>query len=152
VTVVRAERRVALDPDRARRLWLDVSRWPSFVEGFTHPVELSPDWPAPGARVVWRSSSGARGRVTERVVEAERGGFATEVFDEQLHGRRVVLFAPAPDGAGARAALELSYELSRSGPLAAVTDALVARRARRDALRRTLRRFAIEAEEETRLM
>ncbi|MGE5636651.1 MAG: hypothetical protein ACM3UV_06905, partial [Nocardioidaceae bacterium] len=86
----------------------------------------------------------------ERVVDAEDGGFATEVFGEGLHGRRIVRFAP--DGAGARAALELSYEPSRSGPLAALADALVARRARRDALRRTLRRFAIEAEEETRLM
>lgn len=152
MSVVRAERRVALPPAAARDLWVDVGRWASFVEGFAHPLELSPDWPARGARVVWRSTPGGRGRVSERVVEDGAGRFATEVFEAALHGRQLALFAPAAEGSGSQVELELSYELSRTGPLAAVTDALFTRRAQREALRRTLRRFAIEADEEAGLM
>ena len=57
-------------------------------------------------------------------------------------------------GAGADAAeveLSLEYELARYGPLRGLADALFIRRALRDALRRTLYRFAIEAEEEASL-
>jgi hypothetical protein len=52
---------------------------------------------------------------------------------------------------GTRVELTLDYELSKYGPLRAVADVLFIRRALRDALRRTLRRFAIEAEEEAAL-
>jgi hypothetical protein len=57
-------------------------------------------------------------------------------------------------GAGAEASeveLSLEYELARYGPLRGLADALFIRRALRDALRRTLYRFAIEAEEEASL-
>jgi hypothetical protein len=47
--------------------------------------------------------------------------------------------------------LELEYELTKSGPLAALTDVLFIRRALTDALRRTLRRFGVEAAEEAAL-
>ena len=44
--------------------------------------------------------------------------------------------------------LRLDYELTRYGPARALADVLFIRRALRDALRRTLRRFAVEADEE----
>ena len=44
--------------------------------------------------------------------------------------------------------LTLEYELARGGPFRGLADALFIRRALRDALRRTVRRFAVEAEEE----
>ena len=43
---------------------------------------------------------------------------------------------------------ELEYELTKYGPLGGLADAIFIRRALRDALRRTLCRFAVEAEEE----
>ena len=47
--------------------------------------------------------------------------------------------------------LRLDYELSSGGPLRVVADALFIRRALRDSLRRTVHRFAVEAEEEASL-
>jgi hypothetical protein len=44
--------------------------------------------------------------------------------------------------------LRLEYELTKDGPLSALADVLFIRRAVRDALGRTLRRYAVEAEEE----
>ena len=42
----------------------------------------------------------------------------------------------------------LQYELTSESPLSGVTDLLFIRRALRDALGRTLRRFAVEAQDE----
>ena len=42
----------------------------------------------------------------------------------------------------------LEYTLTKYGPLGAVADAIFIRRALRDSLRRTIARFAVEAEEE----
>ena len=136
-----------LEPARALALWEDVRRWPSFVEGLARVKELSPSWPEPGAKVVWESGPGGRGRVTERVLERDGGRFATEVFEQRLFGTQAARFAPA-GGGRARVELALSYELTRAGPAGAVTDLLFVRRALRDALLRTLRRFAVEAEDE----
>ena len=66
-------------------------------------------------------------------------------------GTQTISFEPAEGGT--RVALELRYELqpttwARQGPIGKLADVLFIRRALRDALRRTLRRFAIEAEEE----
>ncbi len=44
--------------------------------------------------------------------------------------------------------LSLEYTLTRYGPLNALADVLFMRRALRDSLARTVRRFAVEAEEE----
>ncbi|MGH2801570.1 MAG: hypothetical protein ACRDL4_00800, partial [Thermoleophilaceae bacterium] len=52
---------------------------------------------------------------------------------------------------GSRAELSLEYRLSKYGPLGVVADAIFIRRAIRDSLRRTLFRFALEAEEEASL-
>lgn len=140
---------VPLTPPEALRLWADVERWPSFVEGFTRRVELSPEWPQKGARVVWESGPGGRGRVTETVAESAADRFATRVFEEALAGTQMLRAVPASDGSEVE--LSLEYELVKYGPLRGVADAIFIRRALRDALRRTLFRFGIEAEEEARL-
>lgn len=140
---------VPLGPGDAMRLWTDVSRWPSFVEGFARRLELSPEWPAKGSRVVWESNPDGRGRVTETVVESEAQVFSTQVFEEQLMGTQTFQVAPADDGS--EVALVLDYELAKWGPLRGVADAIFIRRALRDSLRRTLFRFEIEAEDEAQL-
>jgi hypothetical protein len=123
-----------------------VERWPSFVEGFARRLELAPDWPAKGARVVWESRPDGRGRVTETVTENQEDRFSTQVFEEALMGTQTLRVAPAPDGSEIE--LTLDYELAKYGPLAGVADAIFIRRALRDALRRTLYRFTVEAEDE----
>jgi hypothetical protein len=147
VRTARAQADLVLTPEAALRLWTDVDRWPSFVEGFAHPVDRSPEWPHAGARLVWESSPAGRGRVTEKVVEAEGPDrFVTQVFEERLHG--VQTFRVVESEGGSRAELALEYELTKYGPLSAVADVIFIRRAIRDSLRRTLSRFAVEAEEE----
>jgi hypothetical protein len=150
--VRRASARAALPltPPEVLRLWADVERWPSFVEGFARRLQLSPEWPARGARVVWESTPDGRGRVTEAVKESESDRFSTQVFEEALAGTQTLRVLPASDGSEVE--LSLEYELAKYGPLRGVADALFIRRALRDMLRRTLRRFAIEAEEEARLL
>jgi len=136
---------VALEPEPARELWTDLERWPAFVEGIARVVEVRGPWPAEGAQVTWQSIPGGRGRVSEQVVESSPRRFVTRVSEQALHGTQTASFAEA-DG-GARLDLSLEYELAQRGPLTALSDALFIRRALRDALRRTLRRFAAEADE-----
>ena len=137
---------VPLGPEDAMRLWRDVERWPSFVEGFARRLELSPGWPEKGARVVWESNPDGRGRVTETVLDHGPDRFATQIFEERLMGTQTFFVAPANDGS--EVALTLDYELESHGPLRGLADALFIRRALRDSLRRTLFRFELEAEEE----
>jgi hypothetical protein len=146
VRTASAAAEVVLAPEAALSLWSDVSRWPTFVEGFAHTLEHDPEWPAEGARVVWESVPAGRGRVTEKVIESGPDALATLVFEDRLAGRQAFQVAPAE--AGSRVELSLEYTLTKYGPLGAVADAVFIRRAIRDALRRTLFRFAIEAEEE----
>ena len=145
-STVAAAAEVPLEPADALALWTDVDRWPSFVEGFARVGELSPDWPAVGSKVVWLSHPGGRGRVTEKVIASDLRRFSTRVFEERLAGIQTAEVAPA-DG-GARVDLRLEYELVKGGPLRAVGDVLFVRRALRDALARTLGRFAVEAEDD----
>ena len=160
--LVRATETVALDPPRALQLWTDLRRWPTFVEGFARTVEVSSEWPEAGGKLVWESIPGGRGRVTERVTTYEpptagaeggadsaRGRIVSQVFEEALAGTQSFSLAPERDGASA--VLELDYELARSGPLRKVADVLFIRRALGDALARTLRRFATEAQEQASL-
>ena len=142
----RAAREVVLAPEAALALWTDLSRWPSFVEGFAHLLENDSRWPAPEARVLWESVPAGRGRVTEKVVESTGDRVATMVFEERLAGRQT--FRVAPSESGATVELSLEYTLTKYGPLGPVADALFIRRAIGDSLRRTLFRFAVEAEEE----
>ena len=150
-----------LAPPDVLRLWTDVERWPSFVEGFARRLELTEAWPEPGGRVVWESAPSGRGRVTETVVESGADRFSTQVYEEALAGVQTLRAVAVKDGGAGDAGLNdgteghasevelsLEYELARYGPLRGLADALFIRRALRDALRRTLYRFAIEAEEE----
>ena len=149
--VTSAVRHVELDPGHAWALWTDVRRWPTFVEGFSKIVERSPDWPTKGAKVVWTSTPGGRGRVTEKVTIAEPASrFGTRVFEDALSGTQLASFGRADDGR-TRVELRLDYELTRTGPLRAVADVLFIRRALGQALHRTLARFATEAAEEAAL-
>jgi hypothetical protein len=138
-----------LTPPEVFRLWSDVDRWPSFVEGFARTLEVTEAWPEKGGRVVWESTPTGRGRVTETVIETGADRLATQVFEEALAGTQTLRALPASDGSEVE--LSLEYELAKYGPLRGVADAIFIRRALRDALRRTLVRFRIEAEEEARL-
>jgi hypothetical protein len=146
VRIARAEGEVALAPEAALRLWTDVGRWPSFVEGFARVVEQDPEWPAEGGRVIWESVPAGRGRVTEKVSDDGPDRLATLVFEDRLAGMQT--FRVAESEAGARVQLSLEYTLTKYGPLGALADVIFIRRALRDSLRRTLSRFAVEAEEE----
>jgi uncharacterized membrane protein len=142
---------VPLPPDRAFGLWTDLTRWPTFIDGFGHVDRVDGDWPQEGTKLVWRSGPAGRGVVTEKVVASEPGErFVTQVFEERMSGAQAVTFAPV-DERSTRVDIELDYELAQGGPLKAVTDLLFIRRALTDALRRTLRRFATEAAEEASL-
>jgi Polyketide cyclase / dehydrase and lipid transport len=147
VRIAKAEVEVVLAPEAALRLWTDATRWPTFIEGFARVIEQDPGWPAEGSRLVWESIPTGRGRVTEKVVRgaaAER--FATQVFEDRLMGLQTVRAAESE--AGSRVELSLEYTLTKYGALGGVADAIFIRRALRDALHRTLSRFAVEAEEE----
>jgi hypothetical protein len=129
-----AARRVELDPPQAGGRGRAIRRWPTFVEGFGHVVERSEEWPAEGSKVVWTSTPGGRGRVTEKVVESEPGAaLATRVFEDALAGTQRASFETAEDGR-TRVELRLDYELSAGGPLKAVADVLFIRRALNQAL------------------
>jgi hypothetical protein len=147
VRVARAQVDLVLTPEAALRLWSDTDRWPSFVEGFARLLERDPGWPRGGSKVAWESTPAGRGRVTEKVVEGEGPDrFVTQVFEERLHGTQT--FRVVESEGGSRAELAMEYQLTKYGPLGAVADAIFIRRAIRDSLRRTLRRFSVEAEDE----
>lgn len=138
---------VVLDPEAAAALWRDVRRWPGFVEGLQRIEEQGGDWPQPGAKVVWVSGTGGRGRVTEKIESSTATTFATRVHEQRLVGTQAIAFRPDYHG-GCTAHLSLEYELAGDAPLKELTDLLFIRRALRDSLTRTLRRFAIEAQED----
>ena len=140
---VRATQAVPGLASEAEELWYDPRRWPAWVDGFGHVVKLEGEWPGVGARSVWESRPGGRGRVVERVTAYEtRVGQTVAVEDERLRGTQTVSFEPGPDGV--EVALELEYELKERNPLTPLTDALFIRRALRDSLKRSLLRFARE--------
>jgi hypothetical protein len=136
-------------PAVAQRLWVDTNRWPTFVDGFGHVLDIADDWPQPGAKVVWQSGPAGRGRVTERIREMGENAVTTEVFDSQMSGVQAVRFEAAEDGCDVF--LSLDYELASGGPLRKLTDVLFIRRALAMALERTLRRFSTEAGDEATL-
>jgi uncharacterized membrane protein len=151
MSVVREAVSVDLDPARAYDLWVDVARWPTFIDGFAR-VKRDDGWPGEGAKLTWESTPDGRGIVTERVLRAAPGDeLVTQVYEERCTGTQTVTFDPDPEGEGAVAQIEYEYELASGGPLRGITDVLFIRRAQSDALRRTLRRFAVEAAEEAML-
>ncbi|HSD81316.1 MAG TPA: hypothetical protein VLB47_11660, partial [Solirubrobacteraceae bacterium] len=68
---MRATVDVPVRASAAEALWYDTRRWPAFVDGLKHVASVEGDWPGAGARVVWDSHPGGRGRVVERVVAHE---------------------------------------------------------------------------------
>jgi hypothetical protein len=131
----------------AEALWYDPNRWASWVDGFGHVIKLEGDWPAVGARVIWESPPGGRGRVQERVVAYEsRTGQTLEVEDATMSGRQQVEFTPGSDHVDIR--LSLDYEIKDRSLITPVVDLLFVRRAMNDALRRTVTRFANERKAE----
>ena len=148
---VRAVQRVPGLASDAAELGYDPQRWPAWVDGFSHVVKLEGEWPDVGARSVWESRPGGRGRVVERVTAYEaRTGQTLEVEDEKLRGTQQVSFTPGPDGV--EVALELEYELKVRNPFTPLSDALYIRRALRDSLKRTLLRFARERQGDIELL
>jgi Polyketide cyclase / dehydrase and lipid transport len=133
-------------------LWYDIDRWPSFVDGFAHVVKVDGGWPDEGGRLVWQSTPRGRGRVLERVTGHEPGrGQTAEVEDPKLRGVQRVEFEPLADGTAV--ALALEYQLKEpDNPLRPLVDLLFIRRALRDALQRTLVRFARELEADSELL
>ena len=84
-------------PEAATAMWRDPRRWAAFVEGFQRVEEQSPDWPAEGAKVVWVSGPGGRGRVTEKVkADGPDRASRTLVYEERLVGTQT--FRAAEDG------------------------------------------------------
>ncbi|HWT23203.1 MAG TPA: hypothetical protein VN213_06825 [Solirubrobacteraceae bacterium] len=127
----------------AEALWYDPVRWPVWVDGFGHVVELDAEWPATGSRLVWNGPPRGRGRVIERVLRYEaRVGQELDVEDERLQGRRTVAFTPGPDAVGIELALE--YEHKERHLLTWAVDLVSTRPAQAASLRRTLERFARE--------
>jgi len=151
--MARTQRARVIDgtPVEAFELWTDVSRWPTFVDGFARADRVAGDWPQAGAKLVWQSVPTGRGTVTEKVLESRPGvRFQTEVLEERLIATQTVDFETAEEG-GTAVVLAFDYTLVRKGPLAWLTDVLFIRRAENDALARTLRRFATEAAEQAAL-
>jgi hypothetical protein len=130
----------------AQRLWTNTSRWPTFVDGFGHVLEQDDSWPEAGSKVVWVSGPAGRGRVTERVRENADGLVESDVFDGQMAAKQEARFEPSADGCDVYLAWD--YELTKGGPLRALTDVLFIRRSLAMALERTLRRFSTEAADE----
>jgi hypothetical protein len=140
---VRAVQPVPGLASEAEELWYDPRRWPAWVDGFGHVVKLEGEWPEVGARAVWESRPGGRGRVVERVTAYEsRIGQTLAVEDEQLRGTQRVTFAPGDDEV--EVALELEYALKGANAITPLTDALFIRRALRESLKRSLLQFARE--------
>jgi uncharacterized membrane protein len=150
VALAKATTLVGLAPAEALALWTDLQRWPSFMEGFARVKRANGEWPEQGSLITWESIPDGRGLVTEKVLSLEEGLIETEVFEDALAGRQTARFVSG-DAGETRAELELEYKLTRSGLLRQVTDVLFIRRALNDSLTRTLRRFAVEAEEEAAL-
>jgi hypothetical protein len=140
---VRASIAVPALASEAEALWYDTTRWPTFIDGLHHVARLEGDWPGPGARVLWDSKPGGRGRVQERVTAyAAREGQTLDVEDEKIRGTQRVSFTPTESGV--TVALELRYSLKEERPGIVLFDLLFVRRPQRESLERTLRRFRTE--------
>ena len=127
----------------AEALWYDLGRWPSFIDGCKYIARVEGEWPAAGALVIWDSFPGGRGRVLEHVTDYEaRVGQSLAVEDEQIRGTQRVTFGPHEGGV--TVALELEWALKEPRGKFGAYDLLFVRRPRREALERTLRRFARE--------
>lgn len=131
--------------DAVAALWVDASRWPSWIDGFGRVADLGERWPEPGAVVEWDSRPGGRGRVRERAVAPAEGAFLSlDVEDETLSGVQSVHLDSEDSGAAVRVRLVLDYDLKETNPFTPLVDFLYIRRALRASQQRSLGRFAQE--------
>jgi hypothetical protein len=127
----------------AETCWYDTARWPAWVDGLDHVVDVSIDWPAAGAGVTWQSGPAGRGRVTERAVRHEPlSGQTVEVRDDSITGQQRVSFTPVDDRV--TVTLTLEYEITQRSFFTPLVDRLFIRRAMTASLNTTLARFAAE--------
>jgi len=89
----------------AEQLWLDPSRWASWLQGFSHLVSLDDGWPVEGRRVY----DGPRGRVLERIMRYTAGsGYSATIEDARMTG--VINVAFESDNVRTRITVELDVE------------------------------------------
>jgi uncharacterized protein YndB with AHSA1/START domain len=132
-------------------LYFEPALWPSWVDGFGS-VEASAGYPAVGGTLRWRSVPAGRGRVTEEVLEHEERRLHRIAFsDPDSEGELTTSFAIEPGGgeAATRVTQTLEYRLTRGGAFMWISDRLFIRGQIRASLRRSLARFAVEAQEGT---
>src|SRR5918998_2382956 len=111
----------------AEALWYDPVRWPAWVDGFGHVVDVAEGWPATG-RVLWDSLPQGRGRVLETVLAYEpRTGQTLAVEDSRLRGTQRVAFTPGSEHT--KVTLSLDYEIKERTPVTWLVDLLFVRRA-----------------------
>jgi hypothetical protein len=147
MSTVHAKIGVPYPVSAAEALWYDTDRWAGFVDGFHVVRSIEGDWPRKGSRVVWETSPGGRGRVTETVLAYEpRVSCATRVEDDQLQGTQTISFAPHDKGATVR--LQLTYDIQARTLLTPLVDLFFVKRTQRESLQRTLHRFALELRDE----
>lgn len=143
MTVVHCTLDLSLDAQSVWRLWSEVDRWASFVEGFGSVTRLDGDWPQVDAAVTWDSTPYGRGRVVERVRQcAPESELVVEVDEDRLTAIKRLTLGSIQDGV--RVGAELDYRLRGSRWLNPAVDWLFVRRALRDALARELQAMAAE--------
>jgi hypothetical protein len=148
MTVARAEGTFRGTVHTAETLWYDTSRWEEWVDGLERVVQVTGDWPAAGASVVWESGPAGRGHVTERVTSHTRlEGQTLAVEDNSVTGTQTITFTPLDDGVDIE--LTLDYRITKRSIVTPVVDALFVRSAVRASLRTTLHRFGLELEAAT---
>lgn len=124
----------------AQTCWLDVGRWPEWVDGVARIVSVDHEWPQVGSVVVWESGPSGRGTVTERVTDylpLER--LQVYVEDSLLKGEQSVMFEPAVPGVQVEFSIE--YRIKRRSPFTPLIEWLFVRRPMVLSLSRTLVRF-----------
>jgi hypothetical protein len=122
------------------QLWHDRFRWASWIDGFGHLGKLEGEWPLEGARRLWDSPPGGRGRVMETVTAYEAGrGQTLRVEDARVAGVQRVAFVSD----GERTQITLELEVEPKAPLKPARRWWL-RRTFGQSLRRTLQRFAYE--------
>ena len=134
----------------AEALWYDPVRWPAWIDGFGHVVDLAGTWPASGAAGLGRVAEG-RGRVLETVVAYEpRTGQTVEVEDGRLHGTPAGRVHARPRQRRGDVLADLRAQGAQPADAARSTCSSSAARSA-TSLRRTLERFARERRAEVEL-